>query len=171
MKRSSIIMLVVAGILLIYLGTIYFSISAASKPQLTQEDAVALLNGLAKAFDSSSTGGVISYAAPDAKVAGKELEDARQLLQRAFRFMKDPHIEFKDLNYEKKDETTVYLRFRATVTDKGDGGGGTGSTQYDQRMGFTLRRLLMPRLGGIMHTYEWKITDVDAPRLPNPDGT
>jgi hypothetical protein len=171
MKRSSIIMLIVAGVLLIYLATIYISISSTSKPQLTQQDAVTLLNGLAKAFDTSSTEGVLSYAAPDAKVAGKELDDIRQLLRRGFAAMKDPHVEFANLNYEKRDDTTVYLRFDANVVDKSPNGFNGGGTVYSQRMGFTVRRILMPKLGGIMHTYEWKVTDVDAPKLPNADGT
>src|SRR4051812_18385460 len=118
MKRSSLIALIVAGILLIYLGTIFFSVQSASKPDLTQQDSVDLLNRLAKAFDASSTEGVLSFAAPDAKVAGKELDDIRQLLRRAFTAMKDPHVQFSDLNYDKRDPTTVYLRFSTKVVDK-----------------------------------------------------
>ncbi len=171
MKRSSLIALIVAGILLVYLGTIFFSVQNASKPDLTQQDSIELLNRLAKAFDASSAEGVISFAAPDAKVAGRELDDIRQLLRRAFTAMKEPHVQFSDVNYEKRDPTTVFLRFSTKVVDKSPNGYGGGGDLYTGRMGFTVKRISVPKLGGLMHAYEWKITDVDAPRLPNADGT
>lgn len=170
MKRSSLVALIVCGILLVYLGTVYFSVQSQSKPNFTQQDAVAFLNRLAQAFDSSSTEGVLSFAAPDAKVAGRDLDDIRQLLHRGFAAMKEPHVQFANLSFEKRDETTAYLRFDAQVVDKGPGGYAGGENIYSQRMGFTVRRILMPKLWGLMHVYEWRVTDVDAPHLPTNGG-
>ena len=45
-------------------------------------------------------------------------------------------------------------------------GGSSGETAYDQPMEFVVQRRAIPHLLGLMTTYEWKITDVDAPRLP-----
>jgi hypothetical protein len=170
MKRSSLITLIVCGILLVYLGTVFFSVQSQSRPDFTQQDAVAFLDRLAKAFDAGSTEGVLSFAAPDAKVAGRDLDDIRQLLHRAFYNIKDPHVQFSNLNFDKRDETTAYLRFDAQVVDKGQSGGTGDSSLYTARMGFTVKRILMPKLGGILHAYEWKVTDVDAPHLPSSGG-
>jgi hypothetical protein len=166
MKRSSLVALIVCGILLVYLGTVYFSVQSQSRPNFTQQDAVAFLDRLARAFDASSTEGVLAFAAPDAKVAGRDLDNIRQLLHQAFAAMKQPHVQFSNLSFDKRDETTAYLRFDASVVDNGPGGYASGSNLYSARMGFTVRRILMPKLWGLMHVYEWKVTDVDAPHLP-----
>jgi hypothetical protein len=166
MKRSSLIALIVCGILLVYLGTVYYSVSSQSKPDFTQQDAQAFLNRLAQAFDSGSTEGVLSFAAPDANVAGKTLDDTRQLLHRGMAAMKEPHVEFTNLTYQKRDDTTVNLRFDVQVTDKSPSGYAAGQVIHAERMGFVVKRILMPKLGGLMKVYEWKVTDVDAPNLP-----
>lgn len=170
MKRSSLIALIVCGILLVYLGTVFFSIQSQSRPDFALKDATEFLERLALAFDSGSTEGVLSFAAPDAKVAGRDLDDIRRLLRRGFAAMKEPHVQFANLNLDKRDESTAYLRFDAQVVDKSPSGYAAGSTIYSQRMGFTVKRILMPKLGGLMHVYEWKVTDVDAPSLPTTEG-
>src|SRR5438105_2123545 len=102
MRRSSVIALVVMGVVIVYLVTAFISIRSISKPDLTQADAVDLLNRIGAAFDSKSVDGVLSYAAPDAKVAGRELSEIHDLLHRGFSAVKDPHVEFSNVEFLKR---------------------------------------------------------------------
>src|SRR5258708_22703883 len=111
MKRSSVVATVVMGVVIIYLLTAYISIRSVSKPDLTQTDAVELLGHIGTAFDSKNVDGVLSYAAPDAKVAGRELADIHDLLHRGFVAMKNPHVEFSNVDFSKRDAQTAVLHF------------------------------------------------------------
>ena len=171
MRQSSKILLVICGVLLIYIVTLIVSVQRASLPEFGPEDATAMMNRLASAFDSSSTEAVLSFAAPDAKVAGRQLDDIRDLLHRAFGAMKSPHVEISDLHYDKQGETKVNLSCYAKVTDQSPNGYQGGGTQYEAHMGLVVQRIQVPRLWGLLSSYDWKITDVDAPHLPIPDAT
>jgi hypothetical protein len=157
-------------VLLVYLVTVFVSVSRTSKPDFTPADATDMLNRLGHAFASSSVEGVLSFAAPDAKVAGRNLEEIRKLLHRAYGALRDPRVEFRHVEFERQNGETVVLHFDATVVDRAPGGFGGGDAVYSQRMGFTVKRIEVPRLGGLMKTYDWKITNVDAPNLPDASG-
>lgn len=165
MQKSSKIILLVCGILLIYLVTVIYSYKSQSQPEFEQEDAAHMMTALGKAFMSSSTEGVLSFAAPDAKVAGRDLEEMRGLLQRAFRAMKNPQVDFSELTFSRTG-LEANLRVKANVRDAGEGGYHPGEILYSAPMGFQVKRIETARLGGLLTTYEWKITDVDAPNVP-----
>lgn len=169
MKRSSIVALCVMAAVVIYLATAYIGLRSVSKPDLTQADAVNLLNSIGTAFDSKSVDGVLSFAAPDAKVAGKELTEIHSLLHQGFGAMKSPHVEFSNVEFLKRDERTAVLHFDAQVHDRDQGGYAGGGPAYSGRMGFVVKRLEIPRFGGFFTSYEWKVSDVDAPNLPRPE--
>src|SRR4051794_31320737 len=97
MRRSSMIILGVCLFLLILLVMIYVPLHNQSKPEMTQEDAVKMLNDLGDAFQRGSASGVLSFASPDAKVAGRDLDNIRTLLNQAFRAMKNPKVEWENV--------------------------------------------------------------------------
>src|ERR1041385_4891204 len=107
MKRSSIVALIVMGVVVVYLAAMYISVRSVSKPDLTQSDAIELLNHIGAAFDSKSVDGVLSYAAPDAKVAGQDLSRIHSLLHQGFAAMKSPHVEISNVDFQKRDERTA----------------------------------------------------------------
>lgn len=168
MRTSSKIMLAACAALLLFLLTVYLPRRNASRPDITEQDARTMLTDLADAFERKSVSDVLSFAAPDAKVAGRELTQIRALLQRGFQYVKNPHVAFQDVRYTRSGET-VSLRFTATLVDQAPGSGGS-ETIYSQPVGCTVQRITVPQLAGLLTTYDWKITDVDAPRLPDEGG-
>lgn len=166
MRRSSIIILGVCFLLLVYLATVVVSVQSTSKPEFGPKDATEMLNQLGRAFNSASVDGVLSFAAPNATVVGKNLTDIHRLLHQAFMNMRSPLVRFDDVQYQRVDATNARLTFRATVVDSGTGAIGGGAPLYSAPMTFTVTRIQVPRLGGLLHTYEWKISKVEAPYIP-----
>jgi hypothetical protein len=165
MQRSSKIALGVCFVLLVGLVTLFVQYRMESQPDLSEQDARLMLDRLAEAFARGSTERVLSFAAPDAKVAGRDLEEIRSLLQRGFRYMKNPELTYKNFQYVRRGET-VHLRFDVHVKQSPDGQAANAESIYLARIGFTVRRIEIPRMLGLMRTYEWKISDVDAPNMP-----
>lgn len=166
MRRSSIIILAVCVLLLVYLATVFVSVQSTSKPDFGPKDATAMLNQLGRAFNAASVDGVLSFAAPNATVAGRDLKEIHRLLHQAFTAMKNPLVRFDDVQYQRVNDTTVRLTFRPTVVDTGADGLGGGAPLFSQPMTFTVSRIRVTRLGGLLHTYEWKISDVRTTDLP-----
>src|SRR5262249_42335310 len=108
MRTSSKIILALCVPLAILLVTLFIHISSESQPDLTEKDANALLARLAKAFFHENVGEVLSFAAPEAKVAGQTLETIRDYLRRAFASAHNLDVEFKDVQYKRSgDEVTL----------------------------------------------------------------
>jgi hypothetical protein len=164
MRRSSIIILGVCLFLLILLVMIYVPLHNQSKPELTQQDAEKMLRDLGDAFQRESSSAVLSFASPDAKVAGRDLENIRTLLNQAFHAMKDPKVEWENVALNREGPE-VHVTAKVTVKDLGDGS--AGSVPYSSNMGFKLERRAEPHLFGLVQVYTWKIVDVDAPHLPS----
>jgi hypothetical protein len=75
-------------------------------------------------------------------------------------------VEFQDVQYEKNGET-VNLRFRVRVTDAGGAPLPGIEMIYNEPVGFEVKRISVPHLLGLVRTYDWKITKVDAPNIPD----
>jgi len=163
MRRSSIIILGVCLFILVFLAMVYIPLRGQSKPEMTQEDAVKMLNDLGDAFQRESSSAVLSFASPDAKVAGRDLDNIRALLNQAFRAMKNPKVEWENVAFTHEG-AEVHITAKVTVKDLGEGS--AGSVPYSANMGFKLERRAEPHLFGLVQVYTWKIVDVDAPNLP-----
>jgi hypothetical protein len=163
MRRSSIIILGVCLFLLILLVMIYVPLRSQSKPEMTQQDAEKMLNDLGDAFQRESSSAVLSFASPDAKVAGRDLENIRSLLNQAFHAMKNPKVEWENVAFSHEG-AEVHVTAKVTVKDLGEGS--AGAVPYTANMGFKLERRAEPHLFGLVQVYSWKIVDVDAPNLP-----
>jgi hypothetical protein len=165
MRRTSKIVLGICFVLLVVLVTLFVQYRMESQPDLSERDARVMLDRISEAFQRGSAERVLSFAAPDAKVAGRDLEEIRSLLQRGFRYMKNPELTYKNFQYSRRGET-VNLRFDVHVKQSPDGHPASAESIYLARIGFTVRRIKIPKLLGLMRTYEWKISDVDAPNMP-----
>jgi hypothetical protein len=168
MRKSSIIILSVCAFLLVYVVWVYIGIRSTSKPEFKQQDAQKMLNDLADAFQDKSTNRVLSFASPDALVAGRKLEQIRTLLGRVWGYVKDPAVEMRNLNYERKGDT-VTLTTDVTLLDRMQGQIANAPVVYAHKVVFTVRRRSTPHLGGLIRTDDWKITDVDA-HIPDDAG-
>jgi hypothetical protein len=164
-RRSSKIILAICGFILAFLISIYAPILYASKPEYTEKDAHEMLAKMVRAFEGESVEGVLSFVAPDAKVAGRDLERIRALLHQAFRYIRNGHVQYSKLFFSRSGET-VTLRFDVHVVDLPPGSTDGGETLYSQTTGFTVKRIPSNHLLGLLTTYDWKITNVDAPNLP-----
>src|SRR5437879_321853 len=99
MKRSSKIILAICIILVVLLAAIYAPILTDTQPEMTPADAQKMLNNLADAFVRKNVADVLSFASPDAKVAGRKLESMRDLLHRFFAYAKHLEVQFRDVQY------------------------------------------------------------------------
>lgn len=160
MRRSSKIALGVCAFTLIYLLMVYFQLANQSRKEFTQADGTQFLHDLGEAFQRSDASACVSFAFPDATVAGQKLKEIQSLLHNAFQNIKDPKVDYKDVKVETaEDQATV--KANVTVTDAA-----TNEVKYSgQAVVFKLERRSIPHLGGLLSVYEWKVANVDA-QLP-----
>ena len=71
MRRSSKIILAVCLVLAVVLAAVFVPMFLVTQPDFTEKDANEMLTKLAEAFHRKSTSDVLSFAAPDAVVAGR----------------------------------------------------------------------------------------------------
>jgi hypothetical protein len=166
MRRSSKVILVLSFLLAALLVSIYAPLIHESQPDFTQQDAHEMLGGLAAALDAENTNKVVSFAAPDADIAGRNVKTIRDYLRRGFGFARNLSVTFNDVRYARQGET-VELDTRVKACEKGPGAADCTEVYYDQEAHFTLRRRATPQLCGLFTTYEWRITRVTAPDLPD----
>lgn len=165
MQKTSKIALGICFLIVAFLVAFYVGAMRESMPEMTENDAHAMLDKLAFAFHQESADKVISFASPDAKVAGHTLEQIHKLLTRAFTQTRNLEVVFENVVYTRHGDT-ITLDARVSARDTGGGEGVRGETYYNQAVRFTLRRRSVPQLGGLFSTYEWKITEVEAQGLP-----
>jgi len=83
-RTSSKVILGAAALLAVFLIVVYIPLKTGSQPEFTEKDAHKMLGDLAAAFARESVDGVLSFAAPDAKIAGRNLRIIHTYLRRAF---------------------------------------------------------------------------------------
>ena len=168
MKKSSKMMLIACGVIAVLLAAFFIPVLTDTQPELTQKDAEKMLERMSDAFYRKNDRDVISFAFDDAKVAGRTLQTMHEYLKRAFVNVKDLDVHFTDMRY-KRDGERVKLDTFVTASDKNRSTGQAGETYYRQPVTFTVDRRAYPHLLGLVYTFEWKISQVEAPNLPNID--
>jgi len=168
MRTSSKIILALCVPLAVLLITLFIHISSESQPELSEKDANELLSQLARAFFHEDVNEVLSYASPDAKIAGRTLEIIRDYLRRGFASAQHLEVQFKDVQYQKKGEEVI-LDTHAVAGELPPGSKDFSETYYSRPVRFVLHRRATPYLGGLLNSYKWKITEVSAEGLPNLD--
>lgn len=168
MKKSSKIMLIACGVIAVSLAAYYIPVLTDTQPQMSEHDAAQMLERLSDAFYRKNDRDVISFAFDDAKVAGQKLQTMHEYLKKAFVNVRDLDVRFSDMRYSRDGER-VKLDTFVTATDKSRSTGQTGETYYRQPVTFTVDRRAYPHLLGLVYTFEWKISEVEAPNLPSLD--
>jgi hypothetical protein len=169
MRRSSIFILGAVAFLIAFAAMVAIPLSRQSMPEITQKDAEQILEGLGNAFEKESVGGVTSYAAEDADIAGRRLEQIRQLLQAAFRNMKDPQVRWSEFNFTRERGNRATIHATVNVADAAPGAD-PQTTFGPARVEFVLERRTYPQMLGLMQVHKWKITQAAIPNLPDIPG-
>ncbi len=161
MRTSSKIVLIICGALLVLLAAVYIPILSDTHPEFTEQDAHDMLNRLADAFVRKNTEAVLGFASPDVKAAGQNLEQLRDLLHRFFGTARNLEVQFRDMRYSRSGNT-VTLDTQAVAGELPPGSKDFTETYYNRPVRFVVQRRSIPHLWGMLKTYEWKITEVDA---------
>ena len=170
MRKSSKMLLLIAGILAFVLAAVYIPLFITSRPEFTESDAREMLTGLAKSLQNESADKAVSYAWEDANVAGQTIKVIHEKLRSAFSFVRHLGVSFGDLRHDRKSADTVILRANAIGAEVDPQSGKITQTYYSNPVVITVTRRGEPQLVGLFTTYEWKIENVEAPGLPSPLG-
>ncbi len=165
MRRSSKVVLAVAGLLALVLFAVYYPILASSQPEFTAQDARALLDDLSSALARKNEAAVLGHVAPDAVIAGHRVPEIRRLLRQAFASVRNLKVEFGVLAYKHSGDMVV-LDVSVTAGEGNEQGKGVDEIYYSGPISFLLERRAVPHLFGLFTTYEWRITRLDAPNVP-----
>lgn len=162
MRRSSKIILAICAFFLVYFVMVYVQLSSQSRQYFTQKDADTFLSELAQAFHREDPNAVVSFAYPDATVAGQTLQSVRNLLHQGFTNIKDPQVTYQDMRLVNDTQRNMaIIQAKVNVVDNGAG----GEVKYSAPVTFTLERRAFPHLLGLITVYDWKVVTVEA-RLP-----
>jgi hypothetical protein len=164
MRRSTKIFIAICAFALVYVIMVYMQVAGISKKEFKQADAVQFLNDIGEAFKREDSSAVLSFAWPDATVAGQDLKQIRDLLRRAFAQMKNPKVQYSDVRLIN-DRDFAYVNATVTVTDTG-----AGTVPFPgQPVGFKLERRKVSYLLNIIQSYDWKVVNVEA-NIPDASG-
>ena len=167
MRRESKIILIVCGVLAVVLFAVYYPLLSDSQPDFSRKDSEQMLGRLSNAFERKNVNDVLSFAFPDATVAGRNLKAINDMLVKGFAQTRDLQVRFDNVDYQREGDK-VLVGAKVSAGERSQGASGTD--YYSQSIRFTLRRRATPLVFGLLHRYEWKITDVDAPNLPSAEG-
>ena len=163
MRKESKIALGICIVIIVFLVAFYIGAQKESMPEINEQQAKQMLDRLALAFHRENVNEVLSFASPDAVIAGKKLREIHSYLSRGFTQTKDLQVKFEEVQYSRTGDT-VELNARALAQE--GGASSSGQTYYNQPVKFVLHKRAVPQLGGLFYTNDWKITEVDAHGLP-----
>jgi hypothetical protein len=164
MRRSSKIALAICAFIVVYFAMVMIQLSGQSRKEFTQTDATNFLHDLGEAFKRSDASACVSFAWPDAKVAGEQLEFANNLLRNFFQQAKDPHVDFREVHLVN-DRDFAFVQAKITALDGTD-------VKYSPStpVTFKLERRTIPHLMGLVTVYDWKVVNVEAQLPPEAMG-
>src|SRR2546423_12597258 len=168
MQRQSKIILAVCGVLAVLLIADLVPLMSESRPEFREKDGKEWLSKLADAFLRKNVNDVLSFAYPDAIVAGKTLKAMDGYLRQGMAATQHLDVQFTDVIYSR-DGNKVTLNTNVAAGGHPPGAKEMTESYYKRPGGFILERRATPQLGGLFRTYEWKATNVEATGLPNID--
>ena len=168
MQRQTKMMLAVFGVIVVLIIAYIVPLLSQSKSEFTEQDSKEWLNRLADAFIKKNANEVLSFAYPDAIVAGKTLKAMDGYLRQAMSAAPHLDVQFTDINY-KREGTKVTLNTNVAAGERAPGSAAQTDSYYKHPVVFIIERRGTPQLGGLFTTYEWKATNVEASGLPNLD--
>ena len=162
MQRRSWMALALCAALIAFLA-LYYVESQSMPDTLTQADAVGILRHMQDAIAHKNSGAIMDYIAPapETRLAGLNQDQLHFLLIRAFRNSGALQAECSKIDFVGiRDEATV--EFDLTVTNKR---GDVVGTDYQGRVTMHLKRVTVPRMLGIFHAQEWRVTGAESTGL------
>src|SRR5205823_2518377 len=110
-------------VIIIFLVAFYIGAQRESKSEINEQEARQLLDRLAQAFHRENVNEVLSFASPDAVIAGKKLREIHSYLSRGFTQTKDLQVRFDNVQYSRKGDTvelnTMAIAQEGTATSGG----------------------------------------------------
>lgn len=159
MQKSSWIALGVLILLSAFLGVGYIATRPAPET-LTKEQATTMLTHLQKAAEGKNTSAILGALAPmpEGKYAELNREQLQWLLNRAFRGSERIRTEITNVTFDGGMQAAT-LAFDLVVYN---GLGSMTSENYRGRITLSLKRVEVPRFGGILKSFEWRIVKADT---------
>src|SRR5437868_2363475 len=99
MRKESKIVLGICVVIIIFLVAFYIGAQKESNPEINEQQAKQMLDRLAQAFHRENVNEVLSFASPDATIAGKKLKQIHDYLSRGFTQTKDLQVRFDNVQY------------------------------------------------------------------------
>lgn len=160
MRRSSKVVLALALALLLALGFLYVRSLDTDAPPLTPRVASQLLERGERAFEHRSVEGIMELVAPRARLFGRNPDQLRLVLARAFQEMGPNRItaDRRNLIVEPMGDTGT-ASFDVRI---GERGGGADVLYYDLHVSLDLVKVRVPHWLGLYTTEEWKVSRAES---------
>ncbi len=158
MQKSSSIVLAVCAALALCLGIGYL-VTSGSPPQITQQQAVSMLDEMNAAVERKDVGGIMRHVstAPDQKIAGMRGDQLRFILTRGLRSGGKMSSQTSNVQFNAS-ENNATLDFDLFVTSKE---GDALTELYKGHIRLGLKRMDVPRLLGLFQGKEWLIVSAE----------
>lgn len=155
MRKSSWVVLGVCAALVFSLGFAYL-LSRASDDTLTQAQATQMVGRMQEAVAHKDVSAMMAFIDPDpaTKVAGVNQDQLRFMLARALRAMDHPRAEVNNMALAGGSKGDATVDFDLAVKTAG---ADFMSTPYMGHITLHLKRVEVPHLLGLYHTYEWRV--------------
>ncbi len=169
MRRSSWIILLSAGTLLV-IATVLYSLTYAERaPAMSQAVAAELLETGRRAVERSDVNALFDLFTEDATVLGRTRADARAEIAKAMSEMRgDFSISIRNLEV-RPEGRSAQVTFTMDVGQKDDR---MDVVYYpDLRVRARIAKIRIPRWWGLFEAEKWQITELesDPPILPKPE--
>ena len=159
MKKTSWAILAVCALLCSGLGALYLLTQNAPKT-FTQQDALAIVRNLQIAFQNKKSGEILAKLSPDseAKLAKLTPDQIHAMLLSYFRNSDKLDAEIGNYAYaEGQDENTLLFDLKLH-NDSSD----SQKTDYEGRLTLHFKYMDTPRLFGLLHASEWRISSIET---------
>lgn len=166
MRRTSITVLAACAAVIAGLVAYYVPILRESRPDFTEADGRDLLGRLATYLTAENVEKSLGLAFDDATVAGKRVDQLRDYLRRGFSYTRNLRVRFANVAFSRPARDMAVINADAEAVEMAADAKTPTEIYYRQRVSVTVRRRSMPQLGGLFHTYAWRIADVSGPSLP-----
>ena len=159
MQKSSWLALGALILLSAFLGFGYIATRPAPEV-ITKEQATEMMNRLQKAADNKRSDAILAALAPlpEGKYADLNTEQLRWLLNRAFRGSERIKTDISNVSFDGGNQAAT-LAFDLVVNN---GIGDMTSENYRGRITLFLRRVEVPRFGGVLKSFEWRIVKAET---------
>jgi hypothetical protein len=162
MRRSSVVVLIMAGLLLAAMAFLYVRSFDTIAPPMSVQVATDLLNRGKAALERRDVEGIMELTAPDARLLGRSPEQMRTILNQAMAELGREHltITWSDVSARQTDNT-AYVSFNLQVGQKT---AGFDATYYNSRIRLELQKVRIPHWFGLYSTEEWRVSLADSDR-------